>query len=386
MATTDAKEPAPRRSRRRRAPPGTAPGTLIADPEAAPPVIRLLAYGPQGILDEEVTDLDRLRAVCDKWPVIWVNVDGLGNVETVARLGEIFSLHRLALEDVVNVYQRSKVVQYPDHLFIVARMISLEERIDTEQVSLFLGKDFVLTFQEGRPGDCFDPVRERIRSGSGRMRERSPSYLAYALLDAVVDSYFPVLEEIGERLERLEEDTIFSPARSIVRRIYAIKRDLLHLRRTIWPMREMINALLREPNPLIQGEDRLYLQDCYDHTIQVMDLVESYRELGSGLMEAYLSSVGNRLNEIVKVLTLFTSIFIPLSFIASIYGMNFNTQVSPWNMPELNWYLGYPFALALMAAVGVGLLVYFRRKGWLRSDEPRRKAKPSLPRRDEKMR
>ena len=358
--------------RRRRAPPGTAPGTLIGEPGASPPKIQLIAYGPERIEEREIPKLDELRQLGD-YPVAWVNVDGLGHVETIARLGEIFSLHPLALEDAVNVHQRPKVDIYPAHLFIVVRMLRLTDRLETEQVSIFLGQRFLLTLQDYVPGDVFDPVRERIRAGRGRIRGAGPAYLAYALLDAVVDHYFPVLEAVGERLQQLETEVIENPIRETAATIHRIKRDLLTLRRSIWPLREMLGVLVREPCPLIAEEDRVYFRDCYDHAVQVIDLVENYRELGSGLTEMYLSSISNRLNEVIKVLTIFTTLFIPLNFIAGVYGMNFHTDRSPYNMPELKWYWGYPYALGLMAVVAVVLLLYFRYYGWLGASGQRKR-------------
>lgn len=356
-----------RRHRHPRTPPGTAPGTLVAAPDAAQPVVRVIAYGPH-----EITEFtaDHLQQVCEmrgKWPVLWVNVDGLGDVDTVQRLGEMFGLHRLALEDVLHVHQRAKVEAYPDNLFIVARMAEPAPDAATEQISIFLGTDFVLTFQE-RPGDPLDPVRQRIRASSGRIRSAGPDYLAYAVLDAIIDYYFPVLEEYGERLDALEMELLTCPTRQEMNHLHTVKREVMALRRAVWPQREALNALMREPTELIHDETRVYLRDAYDHVIQIMDLVETYRELASSLTDLYLSSVSNRMNEIMKVLTLFAAIFIPLSFIAGLYGMNFDPQVSPLNMPELHWYWGYPFALTLMAVVAFGLLWFFWRKGWIGND------------------
>jgi len=350
---------------RRRTPPGTPPGTLIVDPEAPPPTIRILAYGPQDVIEQEVTNPRQVRDFLGKWPVTWVNVEGLGNADTISQLGEIFGLHRLALEDVINVHQRAKIEQYSEHYFLVTRMAKLQESLETEQLSMFVGRNFVVTFQEGYPGDCLELVRERIRQKRGRIREAGFDYLAYALLDAVVDCYFPVLEEYSERLDILEDAIIARPDRDSVARVHAIKQDLLTLRRILWPQREALNALLRDDTPLLTNETRLYLRDCYDHTVQLIDLLESYRELASDLTDIYLSSVSNRTNEIMRVLTLITTIFIPLSFIAGVYGMNFNPAVSPWNMPELDWYWGYPAVLVLMAIVAIAELLFFRQRGWL---------------------
>jgi magnesium transporter len=293
-------------------------------------------------------------------------VVGVGDAETVRRIGEIFALHRLALEDCINVHQRPKVEEYEDHRFIVSRMAMIREGPDTEQISLFLGRNFVITFQE-QPGDCFGPVRERLRAARGRIRAAGADYLAYALLDAIVDSYFPVLESYGERIEDLEDDVLLRPDNRTVAQIFELKRDLLALRRAAWPQREAINTLIREPSPLIDDETRIFLRDCYDHAVHVLDIVETHREQAASLTDVYLSSMSNRLNEVMKVLTIIATIFIPLSFIASVYGMNFDTERSPWNMPELEWYFGYPFALGLMALTAAGLLLFFRRKGWIGS-------------------
>ena len=349
-------------------PPGASPGLLVTDPDAPQPAVRLIAYRPDEFVEKKMDDIQSIHDFLGKWPVTWINVDGLGNVETIRKIGELFGLHRLTLEDIVNTHQRAKLESYPDSLFIVGRMASLSDRLETEQLSLFLGRNYVLTFQE-TPGDCFDPVRTRIRTSGGRIRSAGPDYLAYALLDAVIDGYFPVLEHYGEELERVEDEIIARPEYSSFAQLHEAKRDLLTVRRAIWPQRETINSLTRDPIPLIADETRLYLRDCYDHTVEIIDLVETLRELCSDLADLYVSSVSNRLNEIMKVLTIIATIFIPLSFVASLYGMNFRTDKSPLNMPELEWYWGYPFALSIMAAIAFVLMWYFWRKGWLRSFE-----------------
>ncbi len=343
--------------------PGSMPGTLSIDPSMPKPVIRVIAYGPDALVEKPVESLDELPGLLAEHPVCWVNVDGLGDAEVLTGLGQIFGLHRLALEDVATLHQRAKAEPYGQQLFIVTRMVFLNERLETEQVSLFLGERFVLTFQE-RPGDCFEPVRQRLRKGQGRIRQAGPDYLAYALLDAAIDQNFPVLEAMGERLEALENRVMDRPDPSSVSAIYEARRDLLALRRAVWPQREMLSALLREENPLFAPETRLYLRDCYDHISQIIDMVETDRELAGGLLDVYLSSVSNRMNEVMKVLTIIATIFIPLGFIAGLYGMNFDTA-SPWNLPELGWRYGYPAVLTAMAALAGGMLYYFRRKGWL---------------------
>jgi magnesium transporter len=365
----------------RRTAPGALPGTLVADPCASKPIVRLMAYGPAGCVERELAtpiDYEGIRQLLVDYPVTWINVDGLGDVEIVRRLGEIFGLHVLALEDVLNNHQRAKVEQYGDHLFIVARIIEGGARMDSDQLAIFLGDRFILTFQH-LVGDCLDPLRERIRRGRGIVRTSGPDYLAYAMLDSVVDSYFPILEGFGEEIEDLETAIAESPTRVMIPKIHGIKRRLLVMRRAIWPLREALHVLVRDPIPLIHPDTRIYLRDCADHTFQIMDLVETYRELTSDLLDLYHSSLSNRMNEVMQVLTVIATIFIPLTFIVGVYGMNFDTKVSPWNMPELEWYWGYPAVWAVMLAVTAGLLYSFRRKGWFPSRAKISEDAPSGP-------
>lgn len=349
-----------RRHERAAAPraPGTPPGTLNVNPLAAAPVLHVIAYGPEDLVEQTLDDWRQVQGFVTRYPVCWVNVDGLGDREVLTGLGEVFSLHPLALEDVINVHQRPKVEQYDQHLFVIARMLTLGQRLETEQLSLFLGTGYVLTFQE-HPGDCLDPIRERLRKAGGRLRRAGADYLAYALIDAVVDSYFPVLELFGERLETLEDEIVAHPDVSTVTQIHQAKRDLLTFRRAIWPERDALNALLRDDTPLVTAETRLYLRDCYDHTIRLIDILEVYRELASGLLDFYMSSISNRMNEVMKVLTVIATIFIPLTFIAGVYGMNFEY------MPELRRPWAYPAVWGVMLLVAVGMLAFFRRRGWL---------------------
>jgi len=347
-----------------RTPPGTTPGSLVPDPAAPYPEIRLMAWSDGDLVEKDPVALEDLEGYLGRWPMIWVNVDGLGDARTLRKLGEIFGIHKLALEDVVHVHQRAKVEEYTDQLFIVGRMLFLgQDRIRTEQISLFLRPGVVLTFQE-RKGHCLEPVRDRIRKGKGSIRHAGADYLAYAILDAVVDVWFPLLEKYGEMLERLENAILDMPGRETVAEIHRVKRDLQEIRRATWPMRETINSLFRQEG-LIQRETHLYLRDCYDHVVQIIEIVESYRDMASGLMDLYLSSVSNRMNEVMKVLTVIATIFIPLTFIAGIYGMNFNPEASPFNMPELNWKYGYLIVWGAMAVVGGVMFLFFRRRGWL---------------------
>ena len=351
---------------RRRQTTGSVPGQIIVAKDAGKPVVTVFAYGPADCQQQDIQDLDSIARLRQEYPFIWLDVVEFGDVELIARIGELFGLHRLALEDAVNTHQRPKVEEYEGHLFVIALMLRQSDFIETEQIAMFLGKDYLITFQE-KQGDCFGAIRTRLSKPQSRIRTTGADYLCYALLDAIIDGYFPVLEQCGDRLEDLEDDICSNPDTSEVGDIHHMKRDLLLLRRAIWPHREMINQLVRDEHNLFSAATRPFLRDCYDHTVQLMDIVETYREIASGLVDVYMSSISVKLNEVMKVLTIVATLFMPLSFIASLYGMNFNREKSPFNMPELDWYLGYPFALLLMAASAGGLLYYMRRKGWLRS-------------------
>jgi magnesium transporter len=347
---------------------------VAVDPGAHASVVDLFGYGPEGYVEEKAVTPERVVRCLGEWPVTWVNVEGLGDAGTLHRLAEIFSLHPLVREDVVNVHQRAKVEQYGDHLFIVTRMVTLNEEIESEQLAIVLGNKFVATFQE-KPGDVLDPVRERIR-GAGPIRHAGPDALAYALIDAVVDHYFPVLERYGERIEELEEEVVSSASnQTVLAKIHQVKHDLLALRRAIWPQRDALSELIREPFAQIAAPTRIYLRDCYDHAVQVIDLLETYREAAGALLEIHVSMLSNRLNEVMKVLTVFSAIFSPLMVITGIYGMNFDPDSSKWNMPELRWVYGYPFALLLMGAVAALTFGYIYRKGWIGRGNADRKAR-----------
>jgi len=346
----------------RRAPVGAAPGSLVVDPQASVSQIIVTTYTPEGVHERCLADPREMSTLLDGPGIVWVNVDGLGSESVLRGLADVFDLHPLALEDVVNVHQRAKVDRYGEQLFITAR-ISAADRGRTEQLSLFLGRNYVLTFLED-PGDCFDPVRRRLRDNDGVIRRRGADYLAYALLDAAVDAYFPLLEIFGERLEELEDEVIARPTPLAVAKIHEAKHELRALRRIIWPLREAMNELARDASTFVADETRVYFRDLYDHTVQIIDLVETYREMGSDLTDLYLSSLSNRLNEIMRVLTVISTIFMPLSFIVGLYGMNFNTD-SPYNMPELNWRFGYLFTLGLLGLTSLGMLGFFWRRGWL---------------------
>ncbi len=302
--------------------------------------------------------------------VSWIDVLGLGNQATWDALSTVFNLHRLLVEDVVNVPQRPKVEHYQDQLLIIAVMVVLNTNrtgFSKEQVSLVLGKNYLLTVQEEPEEDCFHGVRQRIEVDRGIIRQQGADYLAYCLLDAIVDGFFPVLEYYGELIEELEDEVITNPNRSTLAKIHHVRRELLTIRRAIWPQRDALNSLIRDGSDLISSDVQVYLRDCYDHTVQVMDMVETYRELATGLMDVYLSAVSNKMNEIMKLLTVVSAIFIPLTFIAGVYGMNFSREKSPLNMPELDWYWGYPACIALMLVTAGGLVFFFWRRGWFKS-------------------
>jgi len=350
----------------RKTKPGASPGTLVPLPDAHPTKVHLMAYGVKDVVEKEITNIDQIKEFLGNWENVWVHVSGLGNIDMIAQLGGLFSLHPLALEDVIHVHQRPKVDEYDNNLFITTRSIvkHKEEEVEMEQVSLFLGDGYVLSFQE-TSGDGFEAVRERIRKGSGgRIRFAKPDYLTYALLDAIVDGYFPILEHYSDRLDTIEDNIIVDPSRNMVSRIHNIKRDMFLIRRAIWPQREALNTLSKDVTR-VSDDTRIYLRDCHDHIAQVLDILESLRERSSGLTDIYLSSLSNKMNEVMKVLTIIATIFMPLGFIAGIYGMNFDREKSPLNMPELGWYFGYPYALGLMVLVAGILVLYFYRRGWL---------------------
>ncbi len=349
----------------RRHAPGTAPGTLGAvTPPAEPIRSRLMAYRADKLVETEVAGPEEM-AKAAPGSTLWLDVEG-HDLELIRALGEALVIHPLALEDVLNVGQRTKSEDFGDSLFVVLDHFFFESdtgSLAKDQVSLVIMPDGVLSVRERR-SDLFEPVRERVRVGKPRLRDGGPGYLAYALMDTVVDHLFPVLETIGDRIEEVE-DTLLEGRTEDLSTLHELKRELLVLRKSLWPLRDMLNGVLRNETGLFNDETRLYLRDVVDHATRAVDIVETLREMVSSLMDLHLTSLSNRMNETMKVLTIIATIFIPLSFIAGLYGMNFERSAGPWNMPELGWYWGYPFALAVMAAVAIALLVFFRRKGWI---------------------
>jgi magnesium transporter len=352
-------------NKQRRTPPGTVPGTLIADPDSPAPLFWVMQYGPEGYAERAEASLDEVMSCHGDFPITWINVEGLGDVEAIQRIGKAYHLHPLALEDVVNVHQRPKLDTYKDVLFLVARMPHPEAIPATEQVSFFLGNDFIITFQEGTPGDCFEPVRKRIREDSGRLRGATTAHLLYALLDTLVDQFFPQLEFYADLLQSIEDRIISHRHAPISTELYTIRRHLLMMHRIVRPLQDVIAALMREPLNVFDDETRFYLRDVYDHTTQLMDMLDTYKDLASHLMDMAASAAGARMNEIMRFLTVMSSIFIPLTFIAGVYGMNFKLENSPYNMPELAWEYGYIYSLFLMIAIAIGQMLFFKYKGWL---------------------
>jgi magnesium transporter len=348
---------------------GLPPGSLVHVGKKRTESIRitLFDYDTKHLEGKKVDNIKDCFSYRDTDTISWINIDGVHNPTQIEQIGTYFRIHPLVLEDIMNTGQRPKMESFDNYLYLVLKMLYQDEKskeIQSEQVSIILTKNVVISFQE-KPGDIFEGIRERIRHGKGRIRSMGADYLAYTLIDAIVDHYFTILESFGETIEDTEELLMEQPTPETLQQIHQLKSDMVFLRKSIWPLRELINGFLREESSLITNEITIYLRDVYDHTIQVMDTIESYRDIISGMLDMYMSSVSNKMNEVMKVLTIFASIFIPLTFIAGIYGMNFNPTVSPFNMPELNWALGYPFALIIMLLMASIMLFYFKRKKWL---------------------
>jgi len=342
---------------------GLPPGTLIhiGAKKTTETKIALIDYDEASFQERDIEKMEECFVFKEKPTVTWINVDGLHQVEVLESLGECYGLHPLVLEDILTTDQRPKMEDYGNYLYIVLQMLHDQgenNRVEAEQVSLILGSNFLITCQEA-PGDVFDPIRERLRSGKGRLRKEGADYLAYAVLDAVVDYYFVILEKLGEGIEVLEETLVTAPKTETVREIHRLRREMIFLRRTTWPLREVISGMERGESVLIQKATQVYLRDVYDHVIQVMDTIETFRDMLSGMLDIYLSSVSNRLNAVMKVLTIIATVFMPLTFLAGVYGMNFK------HMPELEWRWGYPAVWCVMILVGTGMLLFFKKKKWL---------------------
>ncbi len=342
---------------------GLPPGTLVhvGEKKIGKVRITIIDYDEMNFQEKETKAIEECFPFKDKPTVNWINIDGVHKVDIIEKIGKHFNIHPLVLEDVVNTEQRPKMEDFGDYVFVVLKMLGYDENeneIKTEQFSFILGSHFIISFQE-REGDIFDPTRARIRNGKGRIRKMGADYLAYALIDAIVDNYFIVLEKLGERIEDIEDELVTNPTPETLQTIHHMKREMILLRKSVWPLREVISRLERWESPLISKYLDVYLRDVYDHTIQVIDSIETFRDMLSGLLDIYLSSVSNRMNEIMKVLTIIATVSIPLTVITEIYGMNFQF------MPELQWQWSYPIVLLVMLTIGILMMIYFRNKKWL---------------------
>ena len=342
---------------------GLPPGTLVhvGEKKVESVKITFIDYDEQSFQEKQVPSIEECLTLKDTPTVSWINIDGLHDIDLLEKLGKGFELHPLILEDILSTGQRPKFEDYEKYIFIVLKMLSLSEEnqsVEVEQVSLILGPNYVISFQE-RIGDVFENIRDRIRNAKGRVRKMGPDYLAYALIDAVVDNYFVILEKFGEKIEAMEEEVVVDPTEKTVQQIHSLKREMIALRKSIWPLRELIAGLQKSESSLIKETTDVYLRDVYDHTIQIIDTIESFRDMVSGLLDIYLSSLSNKMNAVMKVLTIIATLFIPLTFVAGIYGMNFEY------MPELKLKWGYGAIWLVMITIAVIMLFYFRRKKWL---------------------
>ncbi len=343
---------------------GLPPGTLVytGDKNAEPVQIHLIDYDETKVEEKPLDSTQQILALQQTDSNSWTNLDGIHDVELIEQIGQQFKLHALVLEDIVHIGQRPKMEDYDTYLYIVLKMLQYDEQkqaVESEQVSMILGPHYLITFQE-RPGDVFETVRQRIRSGKGRVRKMGCDYLAYSLIDAIVDNYFHILETFSERIERLEDVLLDDPTDAVLGQIHALKRELTLLRKSVWPLRELVAGLDRLESGLMKKGTKVFTRDLYDHTIQIIDTIESFREVVSGMMDLYMSVVSNRMNAVMKVLTIIATVFMPLGFVAGIFGMNFE------HMPELKWQWAYPVGFWLVIiAIMTTMVIYFKRKKWL---------------------
>ena len=324
--------------------------------------LSVINYDEVNFQEKTINSIEEVFSFRREPSITWLNVDGVHQPEIIEQVGKSFGLHPLVAEDIASTGQRPKMEDFDDYIFVVLRMLMFDEKENetkTEQVSILFGRDFVVSFQERADGDVFDPIRERLRSNKGKIRKMGADYLAYSLIDAIVDNYFVILEKLGETIEDVEDKLVTNPTSETLHKIHDLKREMIFLRKSVWPLREVINKLGRSESELINASTCVYMRDVYDHTIQVMDAVETFRDMLSGMLDIYLSSLSNRMNEVMKVLTVISTIFIPLTFVVGLYGMNFR------HMPELEQTWGYPAILILMFAVALLMVVYFRRRKWM---------------------
>jgi len=340
---------------------GAPPGTLYYSGSLKDQEIRitLIEFNETEYFEDEFVNLDECLSHVKPKLVKWINVEGVHDTALIEKLGKMYDLHPLTLEDIVHVDQRPKFEDYDDYVLTIMKMISYDTEVKSEQLSLILLKNTVISFQEAVSGDAFDIIRNRLRQAKGRVRKLGADYLFYALMDAVVDCYFNAIERIGDKLEIIEEEIISEPTRESLVQLYSLKREVIYLRKQVWPLRDMVSNLIRTENTLMSDNTQIFLRDLQDHTTRIIDTVETYRDLLSGIMDIHLSTNSNKMNEVMKVLTIMSSIFIPVTFIAGVYGMNFD------NMPEIHTKNGYYITWAVMLAVILGLVFYFKRKKWM---------------------
>ena len=365
MAATNSTTSSAKRVRHKRSPIGAPPGTLVADPAAPQPALTLTGISLDSSMLFENASIEAIRNCRTEWPLVWIDCVGLGDVDLIRELGTIFGLHPLALEDTINTSQRPKADFYDDHAYVVVRMIDDTASQRWEQISVFFGDNFVITFQE-RAGDPFAPVHKRIQAPlPNRLRTRKADYLAYALMDALVDSYFVPIETIGDAIDRIEDEMLAAPGKSHLRDLHRLRREVVALKRALWPLRDALAALTRADTPYVHRETAVYFNDTLDHSVRLIDTVDTDRELLTELLDTHNSLSQARVSEVISILTIVSAIFIPLTFLVGVWGMNFDTAVSPWNMPELEWRYGYPAALGFMFVVALSLLGYFKWRKWL---------------------
>lgn len=354
---------------RRRKKPGSAPGTVehVGEQHVEEIAITVLDFDQDHLEAITIDAIKECKPYVEKPSKTWIKVEGLHDIEKLKSIWSYFDLHPLIQEDIVNTHQRPKVEQYDNCLFIVMRMLSYSpehETIDNEQVSIIIGNDFVLSFQEtDRP--IFQPVIDRLNIPNTRIRTHGPDYLAYTLIDNMTDYYFSLLDGLGEQMEAVEDELMGEPNEGTFQKIHDLRKDIISSRKAIWPTRDMLNSLIRDESAFVKQDTKIFIRDVYDHLVQIIDNIENYRDMVMGMHDMYMSHVSNKMNEVMKVLTIIATIFIPLTFLAGIYGMNFNPEASPYNMPELNWYWGYPAFWVVTIVIAILMIVYFRRKEWL---------------------
>ncbi len=354
----------PRLFRRQGGGKGAPPGTLVYDREKRTDEvsIRVMDYGPDACHVQRPVKIEDTYALRDSESVSWIDIEGLHDTDLLARFGDHFGLHPLVLEDILNTHQRPKLEEYDDYFYIVARMLiagkTPEDPFHSEQVSFILGKHFIATFQE-IPGDVFDPVRNRVEQGRGKSRKSGADYLLYTLLDAIVDNYFALLQSIADRIEEVEQSIVQQPQREDLDKVHKLRRELVYMRRNVWPLRDVVAGLDRSDSPLVADETRVYLRDLHDHVVQVIDAIENFRDVLTSLQDLYMSGISNRTNEIMRVLTIISTIFVPLTFIAGVYGMNFH------HFPELEWKWSYLSFWIVSVVLALSLIVWMRRRNWL---------------------